>query len=169
MINTSSAASSSTFDLAPKRASSTQSIGVPMPPPSRRNTVIDVNSKIDLSEDLSGKDSYYSRQILAPNWREGFTRMISHKQGVLYTSSLIKVFYRITTPDPQQPYAFQVSLAFINLTEWEITGLSTQVIASKTQGNPEYVITNVNVPSAATIKPHKRVEQSFEVSNKEII
>lgn len=119
LINTPSEASSSTPDLLSKRANSSRSIMVPMPPPSRRNTIDDANSKISSSEDFSGKDSYYSRQILAPNWREGFTRMISHKQGVLFTSSLMKVFYRITTPDAQQPYVFHISLAFINLTEWE--------------------------------------------------
>ncbi|EJS44642.1 apl3p [Saccharomyces arboricola H-6] len=164
LINSPSVASSSTSDLASKRTTSFRSVGVPMAPPSRKNTSSDENPNVDSFEDFSGKDSYYSRQILAPNWREGFTRMISHKQGVLFTSSLIKVFYRIITVDPQQPFAFHIRLAFINLTEWEITGLSTQVIASKTQGNPEYVITNVNVPSAATIKPNKRVEQSYEVS-----
>ncbi|ONH80563.1 AP-2 complex subunit alpha [Saccharomyces cerevisiae] len=164
LINTPSEASSSTPDLLSKRANSSRSIMVPMPPPSRRNTIDDANSKISSSEDFSGKDSYYSRQILAPNWREGFTRMISHKQGVLFTSSLMKVFYRITTPDAQQPYVFHISLAFINLTEWEITGLSTQIIPSKTQGNPEYLIMNINTPSTATIGPHKRAEQSYEVS-----
>ena len=164
LINTPSEASSSTPDLLSKRANSSRSIMVPMPPPSRRNTIDDVNSKISSSEDFSGKDSYYSRQILAPNWREGFTRMISHKQGVLFTSSLMKVIYRITTPDAQQPYVFHISLAFINLTEWEITGLSTQIIPSKTQGNPEYLILNINTPSTATIGPHKRAEQSYEVS-----
>lgn len=128
---------------------------VPMPPPSRRNTIDDVNSKISSSEDFSGKDSYYSRQILAPNWREGFTRMISHKQGVLFTSSLMKVIYRITTPDAQQPYVFHISLAFINLTEWEITGLSTQIIPSKTQGNPEYLIMNINTHLLLLLGPIK--------------
>lgn len=106
------------------------------------------------------QEQYYSEQILSPNWKEGFVRMILHKQGILQSTPLIKIIYRITAPDPTQLSELRISLTFINQTEWDITGLSTEIIPHRIQDNPEYVITKKEIPSNASIQPQKRSEQS---------
>lgn len=105
-------------------------------------------------------DSYYGQQMLSSNWREGFARMLLHKQGIFYISPLIKIIYRIQIVQSTQ---LQISLTYVNSTEWDINGLSTEVIPVRSQGNPEYVIQNNEVPSSSSIPPNKRVDQKFQI------
>ncbi|CCF59520.1 hypothetical protein KAFR_0H01100 [Kazachstania africana CBS 2517] len=111
-------------------------------------------------ESIKALDSYYVQQKLVSNWREGFSRMIHYKQGILFISPLMKIIYRINDVGLSQ---LSIVLTYINQTEWDITGLSTEIIPSRTQDNPEYIISKSEVPSSSTIAPHKRVGQTVEV------
>ncbi|EDO17021.1 hypothetical protein Kpol_1065p37 [Vanderwaltozyma polyspora DSM 70294] len=135
----------------------------PAPPLSRSRSRM--NSNVTSPIKNNGiNDSYYSRQNLSSNWREGFTRSISHRQGILYSSSLIKILYRITNPDIQQMSILQVSLTFINQTEWEMSGFNTETISYQLQDSPSYIIQNVESLSSTSIMPHKRIEQKFNIT-----
>lgn len=106
---------------------------------------------------------HYLQQKLSPNWEEGFVRMLSHKKGILYTSPLLRVLYSISQPFSEQPFQLRFKLTFVNHTEWDIHGISTEIIAAKTQDNPEYIIQNILPPANTTIASHKRTEQTFDV------
>lgn len=105
----------------------------------------------------------YSAQKMTANWEEGFSRMLSHKRGILYSSSMLRVQYLVSIPDVKQPSQIKISLTYINQAEYEIMGFSTEVVASRDGDNPEYIMQNIQAPSALRIEPHKRSEQSFEV------
>lgn len=106
---------------------------------------------------------HYLQQKLSPNWEEGFVRMLSHKKGILYTSPLLRVLYSISQPFSEQPFQLRFKLTFVNHTEWDIHGISTEIIAARTQDNPEYIIQNILPPANTTISSHKRTEQTFDV------
>lgn len=106
---------------------------------------------------------YYHQQKLSPNWMDGFVRMLSHKKGIFYTSPLLRVLFSISQPSVDQPSQIRFKLTFVNHTEWDIYGISTEIIAAKTQDNPEYILQNILPPTSTTIAPHKRAEQSFDV------
>ncbi|CCD22690.1 Apl3p NDAI_0A05350 [Naumovozyma dairenensis CBS 421] len=132
----------------------------PPPPPASRT-----NSMVPKSQ-----EEYYVEQTstLSPNWREGFNRMISHKQGILFTSPLIKIIYRITAVKTEERIDYsrlRVELSYINETEWDITGLSSEIFPFKVQDNPEYIIQNVALPTPTKISMGhgERSRQSFEI------
>lgn len=129
----------------------------PAPPPSRQTA--------SPATDDSTKNEYdhYTAQKMSSHWEEGFARMLSHKRGVLYSSSMLRILYTVSTPDAHQPAQLKISLTYINQADEEIMGFSTEIIASKVGDNPEYVLQNVQAPSALRIQPHKRSEQSFDV------
>lgn len=129
----------------------------PAPPRSRQNLLT------HLAEPTVNGSSYDLQQRLSANWEEGFGRMLSHRKGILYTSPLLRILYRITALGPEQLSQLKVTFTFINQAEWEIAGFSTEIIAAKTENNPEYILQNVGAPSSTQIKPHKRVEQSFDI------
>ncbi|CAR28828.1 hypothetical protein ZYGR_0U01860 [Zygosaccharomyces rouxii] len=106
---------------------------------------------------------HYLQQKLSPNWEEGFVRMLSHKKGILYTSPLLRVLYSISQPSSDQPFHLRFKLTFVNHTEWDIHGISTEIMAARTQDNPEYILQNILPPTNTTIAPHKRTEQTFDV------
>lgn len=106
---------------------------------------------------------HYLQQKLSSNWEEGFVRMLSHKKGILYTSPLLRVLYSISQPLNDQPFLLRLKLIFVNHTEWDIHGISTEIIAAKTQDNPEYILQNIMPPEHTAIAPHKRTEQNFDV------
>lgn len=130
-----------------------QSIIKPAPPRPRATTS---------SAGSGSSPDYSSQSLLSSGWEEGFSRMMSHKKGILYTSGLLRVLYRIIQ-DAKNPSQLKISLTYINQSEWEIIGFSTEITASKTENNPEYILQNVEPPSYIQIKPHARSEQSFEV------
>lgn len=145
----------------------------PPPPPSRpikpmdtgnRSALTSASTTNGLSATRDAGAEYYAQQKLSPNWEEGFVRMLSHRKGILYTSPLLRVIYSISQPQPEQPSQLRITLTFVNHTEWDITGLSTEVIAARTQDNPEYVLQNILPPSSTRIAPRKRAEQSFDVT-----
>ncbi|QLL32836.1 hypothetical protein HG536_0D03580 [Torulaspora globosa] len=128
----------------------------PPPPPSRQTTSTEISGYIKNESD------HYAAQM-SSNWEEGFARMLSHKRGILYSSSMLKVLFLISTPDSRQPAQIKITLTFINQAEHEIMGFSTEIIPARVGDNPEYVLQNVQAPSVLRIEPHKRSEQSFEV------
>ncbi|CCK71501.1 Apl3p KNAG_0H00860 [Huiozyma naganishii CBS 8797] len=151
--------------VAPPPYTSTASlplVNVPKPPISRHSgSMMSFPSTTGNSNTLlRGLDSSYADQQLSPNWREGFSRMLQHKQGIFYNSSLMKIVYRIIHVEPHH---LKIVLTCINNTEWEINGLSTSVISARTHDNPEYVVQNIEFPSNPTIQPHKRQGQQMEV------
>lgn len=129
----------------------------PAPPPSRQS-----NRRIPNDSSNNGS-SQYALQELSMKWEEGFARMLSHKKGVLHTSQMLRVLYSITAIDPRQPSHLKISLVYINQTEWDMKGFSTEFLAVKTGNNPEYVLQSVEAPSSIEIAPHKRAEQSLEI------
>lgn len=143
----------------------------PLAPASRRST-INTNagpsitnpgevSMISNSPSNLSINPRYVQQRLSMNWKEGFTRMLLHRQGIFYQSPLLKIIYRITTVS--EPYHLKISFIYVNQTEWNITALSTEFIAAHIQNNPEYIIQNVEAISNPSILPHKRVEQNFQM------
>lgn len=126
----------------------------PAPPPSRQsNTGISTNSST----------SQFASHVLSSKWEEGFARMLSHKKGVLYSSPMLRILYAITTVNARQTSHLRISLTYINQAEWEFKGFSTEFTAAKTGDNPEYVLQNIEAPSAIEVAPRKRAEQSMEV------
>ncbi|AQZ13860.1 APL3 (YBL037W) [Zygosaccharomyces parabailii] len=144
----------------------------PPPPPSRPIKSVATGSRAELTGSSgsngipTGRDAgaeYYVQQKLTVNWEEGFVRMLSHRKGILYNSPLLRIIYNISQPQSEQPSQLRIMLTFVNHSEWEVTGISTEIIAARTQDNPEYVLQNVLPPSSTRIAPHKRAEQSFDV------
>lgn len=129
----------------------------PPPPPSRQATATEISGT------MKDRSDHYAAQKMSSNWEEGFRRMLAHKRGILYSSSMLKVLFLISTPDSRQPAQIKITLTFINQTDQDIMGFSTEIIPCKVGDNPEYVLQNVQAPSALRIEPHKRSEQSFEV------
>lgn len=107
-----------------------------------------------------GLNNRYIQQMLTSNWKEGFTRMLRHKQGIFYSSPLIRILYRITYIEP---YQIKIGFTYINQTEWDITGLSTEFIAAHIENNPEYIFQNIEALASSNIKPHKRTEQNVQI------
>lgn len=123
-------------------------------------TLLPIQEDNNHRTDIKELNNRYIQQRLASNWKEGFTRMLQHKQGVFYSSPLMKILYRITNIEP---YQIKIGFTYINQTEWDITGLSTEFIAAYTENNPEYIFQNIESLTNSNIKPHKRVEQSVQV------
>ncbi|KAL3234315.1 hypothetical protein RNJ44_03077 [Nakaseomyces bracarensis] len=109
------------------------------------------------------QETYYNNQLLVTNWREGFSRMFAYKRGIFYSSSLIKILFRIDYPNIDEPHLIKVSLTYINESDWEISGFTSTLIPYHTQDNPEYFIQNITIPSGLNMLPKKRIDQSFEV------
>ncbi|CCE61453.1 hypothetical protein TPHA_0A03770 [Tetrapisispora phaffii CBS 4417] len=122
---------------------------------------------------VNNNNASYMNQVLISDWQTSFSRMLSFKQGNLYTSPFLKIMFRLapfsstTTTNltnPDNPYKITISLIFLNQSEWPINGLNTELIPYKTQGNPEYIITDTSAITSNTILPQKRVEQSFSIT-----
>lgn len=124
---------------------------------SRNLLPIQENNNNANTKDLNNR---YMQQRLTSNWKEGFTRMLQHKQGIFYSSPLLKIIYRIMYVEP---YQVKIGFTYINQTEWDITSLSTEFIAAHIENNPEYIFQNIAPLTNSNIKPHKRVEQSVQV------
>ncbi|GAV55236.1 hypothetical protein ZYGR_0AS05600 [Zygosaccharomyces rouxii] len=152
------------------------SSGRPPPPPLPRSTKparTGSRSALTSSSTANGASTptierdlgteHYLQQKLSPNWEDGFVRMFSHKKGILYTSPLLRVLYSISQPLSDQPFQLRFKLTFVNHTEWDIHGISTEIIAAKTQDNPEYILQNILPPTNTSIASHKRTEQTFDV------
>ncbi|KAG0661483.1 hypothetical protein C6P45_001305 [Maudiozyma exigua] len=134
-------------------------ISAPRPPPARKmrssSTFNDMINKDSMVE------SKYSDLRMSNGWREGYSRMLQFKQGVLSTASpLLKILYRVTKIDPT---SIEITLTFINQTEWEISSLTSEIIASRTNNNPEYFLQNVQPPESPSIKAHSKIEQKFQI------
>lgn len=130
----------------------------PLPPPSRQTRSSSViSSSVLRKPNLQNK---YSQLRLSNSWGEGFSRMFRFKQGILFTSPLIKIQYRVDVVDLTK---LEISLTYINQTKWDITALSSEIVASRTQDNPEYILQNIQAPGSSTVATHKRVDQKFEV------
>lgn len=111
----------------------------------------------------SNINSNYAQQVLSNNWKEGFLRTISFMQGILYSSPLLKILFRINKPDHEQLSTIDVTLTFINQTEWEMSNFNTEIIPSKTQDNPEYIISQTGALNGIKIQPQKRISQQFQI------
>lgn len=127
-----------------------QASGRPAPPRSRGTKSASINTLA-------------SEPMLSSGWEEGFSRMLSHRKGILYTSGFLRVIYRITNPETENLTRLKISLTFINQSELKINGLSTEINAIRTADNPEYVLRNIEPPSSIDVNPRGRSEQSFEV------
>lgn len=132
----------------------------PLAPASRKNTGVLTPVQQNGTFETDGLNVKYSQQRLSTNFREGFVRMLLHKQGIFYSSPLMKIIYRTTQ---LEPFHLKISFTYINQTEWDITGLSSEIIAAHVQNNPEYIIQNVEPLTNSNIPPHKRVDQNFQV------
>lgn len=132
----------------------------PLAPAPRTNAGVLTPISQNGTPETNGLNTKYSHQILSTNWREGFVRMLLHKQGIFYSSPLMKIIYRITQ---LEPFHLKISFTYVNQTEWDITGLSTEIIAAHVQNNPEYIIQNMEPLTSSHIPPHKRVEQNFQI------
>lgn len=138
----------------------------PLVPLSRKSKTRENNKEIFQIKENKNNDNIrelnnkYIQQRLTSNWKESFIRMLLHKQGIFYSSPLIKIIYRLTY---MEPYQIKISFTYINQTDWDITGLSTEFIAAHIENNPEYIFQNIEALPNSNIKPHKRVEQSVQV------
>lgn len=112
---------------------------------------------------LKKQELYYNNQLLVTNWREGFSRMLAYKRGIFYSSSLIKILFRVDYPNIEEPHLMKISLTYINESDWEISGFTSNLIPYQTQDNPAYVVQNTTIPSDLNMSPKKRIDQSFEV------
>ena len=131
---------------------------VPRPPPARKTRSSSMLA--DTFTKNSTLDNTYTQLKLTGNWKEGFARMVQFKQGVLHQSPLIKVIYRITDLDAAE---LEISLTYINQTEWEISSLTSELVASHTDNNPEYILRSTEALGSSKIAPHQRTQQKFEV------
>lgn len=120
---------------------------VPTPPPTR-------NSR-------QRSQSYYSQEPLSAHWQEGFHRMLKHRQGVLYSSFLIKILYRVS-PSQSQPELSEVTLTYINKLDLPFGSFLTELISWRTNENPAYVVHIIEVPKV-DIAPGERTTHKFEV------
>lgn len=141
---------------------STRSLPPPIPI-ARKLTMNSSNSAISMSSNtdrpLPVLDKYTSQQ-LSVDWHESYQRMLSHNQGIFYTSPFIKIIYKITY---LELFHLKIALTYVNQTEWEITGLSTEIIPNRINDNPEYIIQNSAQPNSSILLPHKRTEQFLEI------
>ncbi|CAB4253093.1 similar to Saccharomyces cerevisiae YBL037W APL3 Alpha-adaptin, large subunit of the clathrin associated protein complex (AP-2) [Maudiozyma barnettii] len=131
---------------------------VPRPPPSRKT-----RSSSTFSELLNKNpvvDIKYGELKLSNNWREGSSRMFQFNQGILLSSPLLKILYKILVLEPTK---LEITLTFVNQTEWDISALTSEIIASRTNNNPEYFLQNIQPPGSPMIIPHRKVEQKFEI------
>ncbi|CAR23680.1 Apl3p [Lachancea thermotolerans CBS 6340] len=103
----------------------------------------------------------YEEQTLSANWEEAFRRTLKHKQGVLYTCSFIKVLYRLNTVS-SHPELLEVTLTYVNTSDWPITSLLTELVAKKTEDDPPYVLKVISVP-ASTVAMGERTTHKFEI------
>ena len=71
--------------------------------------------------------------------------------------------FRINKPDHEQLSTIDVTLTFINQTEWEMSNFNTEIIPSKTQDNPEYIISQTGALNGIKIQPQKRISQQFQI------
>ena len=131
----------------------------PRPPPARKTRSSSL--LIDTLAKSSAVDDKYLQLKLTGNWKEGFTRMIQFRQGVLHQSPLLKILYRISIIDATR---LEVSLTYINQTEWEISSLTSELVASHTDNNPEYIVQSSQVVDSSRIAAHQRVQEKFEVT-----
>mgnify|MGYP003365377436 CR=1 FL=1 len=134
-------------------------LSAPRPPPARKtrssSTFTDIINKDSMVE------TKYSELRLSNGWREGYSRMFQFKQGILSTASpLLRILYRVNKVNPT---SLEITLTFTNQTEWEISSLTSEIVASRTNNNPEYFLQNVQPPETPSIKPHNKVEQKFQV------
>lgn len=117
----------------------------------------------DTSVVVNEPNPYYQKQILSPNWKEGFSRMINYKQGIMLSSRLIKILYRTFPSNEGELYSWRYNFSYINESDWDIIGLSTEIIPFKTSGNPDYYISDQSLPSQHAFGPKKRSEQSINI------
>lgn len=130
----------------------------PFTQPTSTDTSVTENGK-----NMVTQEELYNSQILAASWRDGFSRMLSFKRGILFSSSLLKILYRLDYPSPEEPYQQKISLTFINESEWDMTNFSTNIIPFRTDSNPEYVVQEISLLSALDIAPRRRTEQTFDI------
>lgn len=123
--------------------SSSSSDCLPSLPPTRKN-----------------RNPYLSIQLTS-NWQEGFQRMLLYKQGVFYLNSLIKILYRTQLKD-DHPFLSSVTITYVNISEWPITTLLTEITSFRTDNNPPYVVQSLSLPES-TLKPKSRTTHVFEV------
>lgn len=152
----------------PTKGEFSNNIASPLPPPmpvSRKQTMNSTNSMPSTSPNKNNSQvslnvNKYTSQQLTVSWQEGYQRMLSHSQGIFHTSDLVKILYRVTH---LKPFHLKISLTYVNQNDWEVTGLSSEIIPNRVNDNPEYILNNVQSPSSSTLLPFKRAEQSFEV------
>ncbi|SCU93459.1 LAFA_0F16512g1_1 [Lachancea sp. 'fantastica'] len=120
----------------------------PTPPPTRKNKTVLQNNKHD-------------DQQLAAGWQEGFGRMLRHKQGVFCTSPFLKIFYRLSVA-PAQPELLDVVLTYVNVSDQPITSLLTDLIPSKTDNDPPYIMKVLSVPNLK-LSQGERTLHRFEI------
>ncbi|SCU84521.1 LADA_0D02146g1_1 [Lachancea dasiensis] len=141
-------ASLSAFDLTDSLPSVKGISNAPTPPPTR---------KVKPTAHNSANNS----QPLSPGWRDGFKRMLIHRQGVFYSSTFLKIFFR-TAAIPHQSELLEVTLTYVNTSELPITSLLTEIVPYKTEEDPPYIIKVISVPSAGIAKG-ERTAHIFEI------
>lgn len=127
--------------------SSKTTTALPTPPRSRKNNKL-----------------YHSQQ-LTPGWEAGFKRMLIFHQGVFYQDSLISILFRIETKT-EQPSTSRITLTYVNKSNFEITGLSSEVIPLRADNNPPYILQVLQSPDSKLAATNGRTSFAFETTTR---
>lgn len=109
------------------------------------------------------KASLYHSQQLTPNWETGYKRMIMHKSGVFYQDSLVRILYRSERSN-ESPFMTLFSFTIVNQSNWDISGLSCELIPFRVDNNPEYIMQVLESPPLKVAKTGGRSTFSFEAT-----
>ena len=120
---------------------------LPTPPRSRKNNKL-----------------YHSQQ-LTPGWESGFKRMLIHTQGVFYQDTLVSVLFRVETKE-EQPSTSKITFTYVNKSDWEITGLSCEIIPLRADNNPPYVLQVLQSPDSKLAPSNGRTSYTFEITTR---
>ncbi|SCU94423.1 LANO_0E06722g1_1 [Lachancea nothofagi CBS 11611] len=148
LLNRLGSAALSTSNLTSTLSNENSSSTAPTPPPTRKVK-------------QSSQNVLYENQRLSTDWKDGFRRMLKHKQGVFYSTPFLKIFYRLSV-SPSHPELLEVALTYVNISDWPITSLLTELISYKTDNDPSYIVNVINVPTTS-ISVGERATHKLEI------